>query len=869
MSFLSLLTDILFVGHSLVGPTLPAMVEAGLARQGMRVEVAAQVINGAPLKYGWENGAEAEGENARVALGAGRTQVLVLTEAIPLAEQIQWNDSAAHVARFADAAWQARPDTQVYIYETWHSLLSGPGVTIPNDTGSGMAWRDRIAADLALWESLTVAANAARPEGAPPVRLIPAGQAMGRLSDAIASGEVPGLSSIDELFDDEIHPSAKGLGFLALVHIAAISGQSPEGLPAKLTRHWPSRDAVISDEQAQVFQRIAWQTVQDYRATEAERLAAATAPPVALHQAPEPSPPTETAPETTLISAAPPARVESARPDHGLPPILVPDGAQGITNPRLGLNLAPVVDWSVQQPFLDVIKTARPWIGHLEGRWGGVEYAELQAGGYLDTQGWPRAIPPGVTGLSTLILTDLPPDAGGVAGRYVLRHKGQGDLRIEGRARVLTRAPGRITFQFIPGEGGVILTIADTDAADPIRAISVVREDREAALDGGEVFNPDWLDLIRGARTLRFMDWMATNNSTLSRLADRPRRDDFTWARQGVPMEVMLALANGLGADPWFTLPHQAEDALVRHWAEEVRAGLAPGLRAHVEFSNEVWNWQFDQARWAQEAARDRWQAEGDAWVQYYGLRAAEVAGIWTDVFGTDAPARLNRVIGTQTGWRGLEEAILDAPLVRAEGRPAPVDSFDSYAVTGYFAAALGTDAKSPVLRDWLADSRAMAEAQAEAQGLQGRARDDFIAARQFDLATDRAATELENGFVTGDPQDTLDQLLTETLPYHAAVAGARGLDLVMYEGGTHVVGIGPQLEDARLTAFFAHLNYSPQMGALYARLQEGWADLTDAPFTAFNDVEHPSKWGSWGGLRHLGDENPRWQALARGCPKC
>lgn len=869
MSFLSLLTDILFVGHSLVGPTLPAMVEAGLARQGMRVEVAAQVINGAPLKYNWENGAEAEGENARQVLPQGRTRILVLTEAIPLAAQIQWSDSAAHVARFAEVAWAARPDTQVYIYETWHSLLSGPGADIPNDPGSGLAWRDRIDADLPLWESLTVAANAARPEAAPPVRLIPAGQAMARLSDAINAGEVPGLSSIDELFDDEIHPSAKGLGFLALVHIAAISGQSPEGLPAKLTRHWPSRDAVISDEQAQVFQRIAWATVQDYRAAEADRLAAAAALPVVEHQAPEPLPPTETAPETTLISAPPPATPETNRADHDLPPILVPDGARGISNPRLGLNLAPVVDWSVQQPFLDLIKTARPWIGHLEGRWGGVEFTDLQAGGYLDAQGWPRAIPPGVTGLSTLILTDLPPDAGGVAGRYVLRHQGQGDLRLEGRARVVGRAPGRVTFQFTPGEGGVILTIAATDATDPIRAISVVREDREAALDAGEVFNPDWLNLIRGARVLRFMDWMATNNSTLSSLSDRPRRDDFTWARQGVPMEVMLALANGLDAEPWFTLPHLAEDTLVRHWAEEVRAGLSPGLRAHVEFSNEVWNWQFDQARWAQEAARTRWQTEGDAWVQYYGLRAAEVADIWTEVFGDEADARLNRVIATQTGWRGLEEAILDAPLARAEGRPAPVESFDSYAVTGYFAAALGTDAKAPAVHDWLADSRTMAEAQADAQGLTGRARDDFIAARQFDLATDRAATELENGFVTGDPQDTLDNLLTETLPYHAGVAEARGLDLVMYEGGTHVVGIGPQLEDARLTAFFAQLNYSPQMGALYTRLQEGWATLTDGPFTAFNDVEHPSKWGSWGALRHLEDDNPRWRALAEGCSKC
>jgi hypothetical protein len=31
----------------------------------------------------------------------------------------------------------------------------------------------------------------------------------------------------------------------------------------------------------------------------------------------------------------------------------------------------------------------------------------------------PPALPPEITGIATLILTDLPEDAGGVAGRYV------------------------------------------------------------------------------------------------------------------------------------------------------------------------------------------------------------------------------------------------------------------------------------------------------------------------------------------------------------------------------------------------------------------------------------------------------------------
>ena len=51
--------------------------------------------------------------------------------------------------------------------------------------------------------------------------------------------------------------------------------------------------------------------------------------------------------------------------------------------------------------------------------------------------------------------------------------------------------------------------------------------------------------------------------------------------------------------------------------------------------------------------------------------------------------------------------------------------------------------------------------------------------------------------------------------------------------------------------------------------LLAGWAALSDQPFNAFVDVYTPNKWGSWGALRHLGDENPRWLALARGCDPC
>lgn len=816
MSILSALAEILIVGHSLVGPDLPPMLEGALRAAGQDVTVEAQIINGAPLSYQWENGAGAEGVDARARLAGAGADVLVLTEALPLADQIRWNDSAGRVAAYAGLAWETRPETRVFIYETWHSrdIAAAQGEDVP------LPWAERIAADLPLWESLADKANAVRPAGAAPVRLIPAGQAMALADKAAREGHLPGISEIGALFEDDIHPNGKGQYLVSMVHLAAITGENPAGLPARLTRQWQSRDAVISAELAGAMQAIAWQAVSAQWAREAA-LAGEAAPP------PDPTP---------------------------------------ISNPALAFGLSGVNDWSVQQPFLDVMKTARPWTGHLPGQWGGMDHAALAAGGWLDANGWPRAIPPEISGLSTLVLTDLPVDAAGVAGRYVLRWQGKGEFTLDGRAQNIETIPEGLGFDFTPGEGAVILTITATDAVDPLRAFTLLREDRVAAHDAGAIFNPDWLARIRGARMVRFMDWMATNNSNLATLEESPKISDYTWARNGVPVEVMVALANELDADPWFTLPHQADDALVRFYAEAVADLLEPGLKAYVEYSNEVWNWQFEQAQWAEDQARARWGGEY-GWLQFYALRATEVAAIWTEVFGDQAEARLVRVVSTQTGYLGVEDQILNAPLVVAEGRPAPATAFDAYAVTGYFAALLGSEAKRGMVQDWLDASQAAAEA--EAAALEPALRTPHVAAHRYDLAVARAVEELRDGRHSGLAEDTLDDLIARILPYQAKVARDHGLDLVMYEGGTHVVGQGGLVDDAALSAFFTHLNYTTEMGALYADLLAGWASLSDAPFNAFVDVLDPDKWGSWGALRHLGDENPRWRVLAKGCNGC
>ncbi|EYD72077.1 hypothetical protein [Limimaricola hongkongensis] len=496
--------------------------------------------------------------------------------------------------------------------------------------------------------------------------------------------------------------------------------------------------------------------------------------------------------------------------------------------PALGMNLAGISDWSTQHPFLDLMKTSRPWIGHLSGQWGGVDAEAMAARGHVAPGGRLLSLPDEVSHVGTLILTDQPEAAVSLSGRYVLRHEGRGAISVGGRGRAVSRAPGEIRFDYAPGPGAVEIEIRAIDPGDPLRDITVVREDRLPHAGAGALFNPDWLARISDLRLLRFMDWMQTNGAVQRHWADRPRPGDQRWT-DGVPVEVMARLANEIGADPWVTLPHMADDDYVRRFATHLRDHLDPRLKIHAEWSNEVWNFGFGQARWAQARARDLWGADapGDAWMQFAGLRAAQVADIWAEVFGAQARTRLVRVLATQTDWPGLEAAALDAPLAVAQGARPPAESFDAYAVTGYVGHEVGADADLGDWRGWIADGtakkRALAMLRADVADLSGR-----------------------------------------LWPHHAKVAARHGLRLVMYEAGPHLVAGPKGRDDPALTGFLADLTHAPEIPEIIDGVMAGWRAAGGTQATAYLDIAPASRWGSWGALRHLDDASPLWEAWMR-----
>jgi hypothetical protein len=295
-----------------------------------------------------------------------------------------------------------------------------------------------------------------------------------------------------------------------------------------------------------------------------------------------------------------------------------------------------------------------------------------------------------------------------------------------------------------------------------------------------------------------------------------------------VPLEIMIELANRLGADPWFNIPHKATDDYIRNFARLVKQRLDTKLKAYVELSNEVWNWSFPQSHYALEQGKARWGDKGDAFVQWYGMRAAQMADIWKQEFGEEK-SRVVAILSTQTAWKGLEGGVLDCTYWVAEGNTPCYQHGDAYAITGYISGNLGVPENDKVIESWLKD----------ADG-------------GFKQALEQLGDKSQLG---GNVKDTYEGFL-----YHGRVAQSKGLRLVVYEGGQHIVS--PHGSD-KFTRFFVELNRRPEMYQHYLNLLNSWKQANGTLFVHFSDIAEPSKWGSWGALEYVDQaHSPKYDAL-------
>ncbi|WP_373946874.1 family 16 glycosylhydrolase [Paracoccus marcusii] len=246
-------SNILTIGHSLVGRQIPHMMNS----MGNEGKTDFQVITGAPLRVSWNDHdrVHAQGVDSHQALATGKYDALILTEAVPLETNVQWNDTSGYALKFLTLAHATNPGIQSYLYETWN------GFDFFN--GDLKAWRASLDRFSPIWEGVVDKVNAARPTGSKEMLLVPAGQAMANLYDAIEAGKIPGVSSIRHFFTDDIHPTDAGYYFVTMVHQATLYGKDPSGLPNTVFGDYgayPTINPII----AASLQKLAWKTVMEY-----------------------------------------------------------------------------------------------------------------------------------------------------------------------------------------------------------------------------------------------------------------------------------------------------------------------------------------------------------------------------------------------------------------------------------------------------------------------------------------------------------------------------------------------------------------------------------------------------------------------------
>lgn len=426
----------------------------------------------------------------------------------------------------------------------------------------------------------------------------------------------------------------------------------------------------------------------------------------------------------------------------------------------VGINLHGVTDYGTQMPFLDMMRSARPWYA-----WEGQPLAQTifdiqdVARPYIDDHNFTLTW----VGSGTPILT------------------GASDNRVSG--------PNQITFDW-RGFLGIIKPVPD------IRNLKLGRTDRLGGLRNGTLFNNDFAQFNKGRAFLRFMDWQRINNSTQVHWTDRPLFKQDTWAEgNGVPLEVCIRLCNRLKTPGWFNIPHMATDDYAIKMATMLRDRMEPTVPIYIEYSNEVWNYLFDQARYVH-ALLDLPGNDPDDFrklLRGYAERSGELFQIFKRILGD----RVKTVLATQTDAWACEQVL-------AETRA------DCIAITSYFG-----------------------------HGLQ---REPECLARIE--AADMAVVVIDN-MLWSDNNNWSIPTWVKKIKEISAVASKYGARMMIYEGGFHAqdAGIGTPKTQAAVLAY--HL--SDRQAQNYITMMNEWRKLPNAgPFSLYADVGPWTKDGAW-----------------------
>ena len=499
----------------------------------------------------------------------------------------------------------------------------------------------------------------------------------------------------------------------------------------------------------------------------------------------------------------------------------------------LGINTNEAMDINASVPFIDLFRLAtpfnesRPWLTK-----GKVVY---------DKNGWPSELvkdaQAGTRFLNNIQAESIP------KGVYSVLYHGQGRIRYGGNIQLIRHYPGRDLIRFKPLNNRITgtLTITETNKRNYIRDIRIIMPGgicKNKPLDrvsGAKdcagrpfqsfaghyqrlVFNPDYLEFMKSFRVIRFMNMSGITRNHLSKWEDRPQLADATWGGKegvrGIPLEIMISLANKIDADPWINLPHRADNNFVHQTASMVKRHLKPSLKSYIEYTNEAWNGIFTQAHFIQNQGVSLGLDANRTYAgfKYYSKRSVEIFKIWERVFGNTS--RLVRVMGGMTTNVSMTHMLL--------GYEDAFRHVDALAIAPYFHAS------------------------------------------QQAVKNVKSVNEVFALLVSPRNKYSIPRTM-QVVRAQAKIVTSYGVDLVAYEGGQHLVAYGTHTNTEAGNKFLIAANRDQRMAKLYYDFLKGWKDAGGKLFVAFSAPREYNWIGSWGIKEHIAqDPNtaPKYRGL-------
>ncbi len=486
-----------------------------------------------------------------------------------------------------------------------------------------------------------------------------------------------------------------------------------------------------------------------------------------------------------------------------------------ITSP-LGINTNEAMENNTSLPFVDLFRLAlpfeeaRPWFTK-----GNVKF---------DQYGWPKNLNKGQAGtrfISQMPLKNLP------VGLYTVRYDGEGTIRYGASAKLVKRLKGKDLIRFVPMRDRLVtatLFVEKTNPNNHLRNIRILmpggvcsgdvfrRVNHKNACRGRQylsfakhyeqiIFNPDYLNFMKDFKVIRFMNMGGVTRNNIRFWKDRPQLSKASWGGKegvrGIPIEIMVELANQLNADPWINIPHKANNAYIYQYAKYMKDHLRPHLKVYIEYSNETWNDLFVPQAEHMKQTGTKYRLDKDrriAGTKYYSQRSVEIFKQWQGVFG--GTRRLVRVMGGKTADTAYTHQVL--------GYKNAYKYVDALAIGPYF----------------------------------------YIS--QKEIRRIRSVGQVFKRLTDPSNYYSLGNVL-KAVHKQANIAKRYGVDLIAYEGGQHLVDHKTHSLKEGATPYLIQANKDPRMAQLYYHLLKGWKKEGGKLFVLFSAPRKYTWHGSWG----------------------